>query len=510
MEKTSKLSSAPFSASKVEMWHDDYDVVVVGFGAAGACAAIEAAGAGVRVALFERSSGSGGASGLSDGEIYFGGNGGTPAQRGAGFEDDTEDFRRYLLMAGGPDADEAKVDCYARESLAHYCWLVDQGVPFKGTYLPGKIVAPETDDTLIWSGNEAAWPYCDRAKPAPRGHAVQHVGRNAGRTLMDRLEAKVRALGVEVRCNARVSSLIMSDDPQEIRGIVVQEGGSPRHIRARRAVVLCTGGFCLNQDMVRRHAPATIRLNDPMGDRCDGNGIMMANGIGAETVHMDEVQVTCPWYPPESLVKGIFVNMNGQRFINEDCYHGRVSRMALDQPGDRIFLLVDAKSYAQTCDAARIEIAATGETWAEVEAELAMPPGMLTGTVEFFNRHAAVGKDPMWHKAAKWLAPLDEPPFVALELRIGYSAFIFVTLGGLNTTVDGEVLRADGSRIPGLFAAGRATSGLPRTGYGYSSGMSLADCTFFGRRAGVAAAGQPDRQPAADGACDNVTAHAIG
>ncbi len=80
------------------------DVIVVGFGAAGACAAIEAAQAGAGVTLFEVASGSGGTSALSGGEIYLGGGGGTPAQQQAGFVDDTEDLYRYLLMAGGPDA----------------------------------------------------------------------------------------------------------------------------------------------------------------------------------------------------------------------------------------------------------------------------------------------------------------------------------------------------------------------------------------------------------------------
>ena len=83
--------------------------------------------------------------------------------------------------------------------------------------------------------------------------------------------------------------------------------------------------------------------------------------------------------------------------------------------------------------------------------------------------------------------PLDKAPFVALELNFQTSYFSFFTLGGLNTSVDGEVLRPDGQPVEGLFAAGRCTHGLPAWGHGYSSGLSLADCTFFGRRAGLAA-----------------------
>ncbi len=84
----------PYPAAEVPAWDMVTDVAIIGFGATGACAAIEAAGAGAKVMLFERNSGSGGASGLSGGEIYIGGNGGTDVQRAAGFTDTTEDFRR--------------------------------------------------------------------------------------------------------------------------------------------------------------------------------------------------------------------------------------------------------------------------------------------------------------------------------------------------------------------------------------------------------------------------------
>ncbi len=107
----------PYPAADVAKWDLETDIVVIGFGATGACAAIEAREAGAAVMLFERNSGSGGASGLSGGEIYLGGNGGTEVQRAAGFEDSTEDFAAYLKMAGGPCADDAKCDLYAREAV---------------------------------------------------------------------------------------------------------------------------------------------------------------------------------------------------------------------------------------------------------------------------------------------------------------------------------------------------------------------------------------------------------
>ncbi len=481
-------SARPFRAEAVEHWDIETDVAIVGFGASGACAAIEAAGAGARVSLFEAGSGSGGASAMSGGEIYFGG--GTEVQRAAGFEDTAEALEVYLLMAGGPDADAAKVALYARNSVAHFEWMKEQGVPYKGNYLPGKIIEPSGDDTLIWSGSEEAWPFFEKSKPAPRGHVIQFMGWGGGRKLVDALDARVRALGVDVRADASVLSLI-ADASGRIVGLVARIDNRPHFVRAAKGVILCTGGFCMNNAMLRRYAPEALRCNDPIGERDDGAGILMGMGAGGDAIHMNEFFVTCPWIIPESFVKGIFVNEHGQRFINEDCYHGRVSRAMLDQPGERVFLLLDNAIFAKPLDLARIRIAATGDTWEEVERELGMPQETLASTLRTYNRYALEGHDPVYRKQPPWLKPLNEPPYAALELNFSSSFFSFFTLGGLRTLPSGEVLDSSGAPIPGLFAAGRATSGLPRWGAGYSSGMSLADCTFFGRLAGRKAAGRP-------------------
>jgi succinate dehydrogenase/fumarate reductase flavoprotein subunit len=462
----------------------------VGFGAAGASAAIEAAGAGAKVALFERASGNGGTSALAGGEIYLGGGGGTPAQRLAGFEDKTEDLYRYLMMAGGPDADEAKVRLYADNSLSHFHWLVAQGVPYKDTFVPGKIIEPKTDDCLIWCGSEEAWPFSEHAKPCPRGHTPKWVGWGGGRLLMDVLAKRVETLGVDVRYDSRALALI-ADETGAVRGLVVRIDNAVRYVRAAKGVILCAGGFVMNRDMVKRHAPTLLRSDDPIGTPGDdGSGIQMGMSVGGSAIHMDQGFCTLPFYPPESLVKGIFVNEQGQRFINEDCYHGRIGAHIIEQKGDRIFLLADSAIFARPDEQelARIDIGATGETWDEVEAELGLPEGALTTTVSVYNRHAAKGEDPLFHKAAKWLKPLDEPPFAAFDCKIGQAFYSHFTLGGLDTLPTGEVLTDDRSPVPGLFAAGRTSCGLPRWGKGYSSGMSLADATFFGRQAGLRAA----------------------
>jgi succinate dehydrogenase/fumarate reductase flavoprotein subunit len=474
---------------EVPQWDIEADVLVVGFGASGACAAIEAATSGAKVVLFEAASGSGGASALSGGDMYVGGNGGTLQQNTAGFSDSTEDLYNYLLMAGGPNANEAKVRLYADNSLAHFEWIQAQGVVYKNSFIPEKCVEPFTDDCLIWSGSEEAYPFSEKAKPCPRGHTPQFMGQGAGRYIMDKLQERIEALGVDVRYTTRAQALI-ADEFNRVRGLVFRSEGQTFFARARKGVILCAGGFVMNREMVKRHVPMLLRSNGPIGTIDDGTGIRMGMSVGGATINMGEGFTTTPWYPPSSLVYGIFVNEQGQRFINEDCYHGRVSWHILQQTGDRIFLLQDNSTYARNefADMSRVDIASVGESWEEIETELGLPHNSLVSTVNLYNEYAAKGEDPLFKKAAKWLKPLTDGPFVALDYNINHVFYSSFTLGGLDTLPTGQVRTEDGEVIPGLYAAGRTACGLPSWGQGYSSGMSIADCTFFGRQAGINAA----------------------
>ncbi|MCL5041310.1 MAG: FAD-dependent oxidoreductase [Gammaproteobacteria bacterium] len=485
--KISYSPARPCAFEQVSHWDIETDVIVVGFGAAGACAAIEARASGAQVSVFEVAAAGGGSASWSGGEVYVGGSGGTDVQREHGFTDTTEDLQAYLMMAGGSAADAARVKVYAEQASQHFDWLRAQGVPFKGTYLPGKWIEPPTDDTLLWSGSEQAWPFNEQAKPAPRGHTVQFTGWGGGKVLMEVLCQRAIDAGAEVYYNTRALSLI-ADADRQVRGIVVRRDGKDTFVRARSGVILCAGGFICNTDMVKRFAPDAAECELPVtGGNDDGSGIRMGMSVGAATLNMHEFFATLPFFPPASLVKGIFVNEQGRRFINEDCYHGRVAHHVMRQPNQRAWLLVDNEIFGRPIIQEDIKVTAVGETWEEVESELGLPSGSLVHSVNEFNRYAETGEDPYLHKSQDWLRPLTEPPFAALSYCKGdYQGHAF-TLGGLSTNPDGAVLDADGQPIVGLYAAGRTACGLPRWGEGYSSGLSLGDSTFFGRQAGKAA-----------------------
>lgn len=467
------------------------DVVIVGLGGAGTCAAIEAARAGADVLVLERAEQAGGATALSAADLYFGGNGGTPIQQAAGFEDSTEDFYRYLMLSSGSQADEDKVRLYAEHSRAHFDWMVENGLEFKSSYVAERTMNLLTDDCLIWSGSEAAYPFAQEAKPCPRGHFPRVVGPGGGRVLMDVLGGALARTRARISLCTRALELVVEPDGR-VSGVIVERNGKTETVGARRAVILCAGGFAMNAAMVREHAPRFTNWVTPIGtEGDDGSGIMLGSAVGAATVNLDEGYVSLPFYPPASLVSGILVNEQGQRFINEDCYHGRVGAALLAESGTRRFLIVDDPCFGLPAEVSRIQVVTTARTVTELEQNLGLPAGSLEATVGAYNRHAASGDDPALHKHKQYLRPLETPPFRALDCSLDRVFLPFFTLGGLQTRPTGEVVDTETRVIPGLYAAGRTAAGIPRRGSTYSSGLSVADATFSGRLAGRAAAGLP-------------------
>ncbi len=479
-------SVRPLALADVEHWHRETDVVIAGQGVAGGAAAIEAARAGADVIVLERMTRGGGATALSTGITYFGS--GTSIQRACGFEDSLEDMLAYVRLAAGEHADPERVRLYCENSLEHFQWFVDLGVEFRESFLDDKVTHPLTADCLTFSGNEDCWPFNEQARPVPRGHKPAREG-EAGGYLMEAVLAGTLAAGAEVVNECRVERLVCAPDGRVV-GVAAQRERTPYFVRARRGVVLATGGFIINKEMVAKHAPQLLQCNYPVATQGDdGVGIRMGAAAGAETLNMSEGLVLNAYYPPSSHLKGVLVDGLGRRFVNEDAYLGRTSAAIIERAQGCAYLVVDDEIHGRT--QAAHKVVAVEESFGALGEALGLPQGVLPATMEHYNACAAQGRDPLFHKQPKYLRPLQDPPFGALDCSTAGSIFGVFTLGGLSVRASGEVLDSDSRPIAGLYAAGRCSAGLPREGRTYASGLSIGDASFFGRLAGRSAAAAP-------------------
>jgi succinate dehydrogenase/fumarate reductase flavoprotein subunit len=463
----------------------DVDVLVVGFGIAGGCAAVEAAAAGARVLVLERAPVPGGTSAMAGGHFYLGG--GTAVQRATGHPDSAAEMYAYL-MAVTPWPEPDKIRAYADGSAGHCDWLESLGFQFERSYYPDKAVIQPGTQGLMYTGNEKVWPFRDLAIPAPRGHKVPVPGDTQGaRLVIDLLARRAAELQVGVRFETAVTGLVT--EGSRVCGVRWRCYGQSGELRAG-TVVLAAGGFVMNAEMVAEHVPQLAEKPFVLGTSYDdGLAIRLGVAAGAEALHMDQAFITAPCYPPAQLLTGIIVNREGQRFVAEDSYHSRTSGYVLDQPGSAAFLIVDSAHLVQP-ELPLIPFIDGFDTVQEMEAGLKIPAGRLAATLDAYNADAARGQDRAFHKHADFLAPQDAAPWGAFDLSLGKAMYAGFTLGGLRCTLDGQVQRADGSVIAGLYAAGACAANIAQDGKGYSSGTQLGEGSFFGRRAGRHAAAQ--------------------
>src|SRR4051812_39558720 len=478
----------PVPASSITTWDHEADVVIAGYGIAGAAAAVEATRAGADVLVLERTGSWGGAASMAGGFIYLGG--GTPLQKACGFDDSVDNMTAFLNAAMGPGADANRIADYCAGSVEHFDWLVGCDVRFKAEFFGEPGWEPMGDQGLMYSGGENSYPFNTVATPVPRGHVPQMSHKkqgeaSAGFMLMKPLVESATAAGARALYDVRVQSLIVESDGRVV-GIRARRYGNEMTIRARTGIVLATGSFAYNDAMVAQYAPRITGRPAASIEQHDGQAIRMAQALGADLAHMDATEVAI-FIDPQQLVRGILVNGRGQRYVAEDTYPGRVGQLTLYHQDNTAFLIIDGDAQEEAMASLSPQLMLRPPTWvcetvAELEHEIGLAAGSLQATVSAFNDGAARGEDPLLHKKPQWLRPIGSP-VGAIDLRESTGGF---TLGGLQTSLDAEVLHVSGEPIPGLYAAGRATAGL--AAWGYASGISLGDGSFYGRRAGRTAA----------------------
>ncbi len=484
---------ATIGVADVSSWSDDVDVVVVGFGIAGGCAAVTAAETGARVLVLEKAAAAGGTTSMAGGHFYLGG--GTAVQQATGHEDSAEEMYKYLVaVTEDPELD--KIRAYCDHSVEHFDWLESLGFQFERSYYPGKVVVPPGTEGLSYTGNEKVWPFIDQAKPAPRGHSVPVPGELGGADMVIQLLLKRAAeLGVQFRYETGATNLVVADGV--VQGVAWKHFTETGAVKAK-SVIIAAGGFAMNAEMVAQYTPelgqerktkhhglvAPYILGNPNDD---GLGIKLGVSAGGVAKNLDQAFITAAAYPPEILLTGVIVNKDGHRFVAEDSYHSRTSAFVLEQPDHAAYLIVD-EAHMQMPEMPLIKFIDGYETIAEVEQALGIPSGNLAATLERYNTNAAAGVDPDFHKQPDYLAPQDTGPFAAFDLTLGVAMYSGFTMGGLTVSLDGEVLDESGAVVPGLYAAGACASNIARDGKGYASGVQLGEGSFFGRRAGRHAA----------------------
>lgn len=471
-------------AAAQETWNRETDVVVVGTGAAGTPAAIEAARGGSQVIRLEKVEAVGGNLSHSQGIVYLGG--GTALQQAHGFEDTPDQMFAYLSAFMAPWEDEEFIRFYVDNSVEHYNWFIENGVEFGTEYVPNKVItAGAGEGGLAFCGNEPNYPYNEITPPIPRGHSATGYGAGISAALQAVADAEPN---ITTEVNAPVVQLI-TDEAGRVIGVVAEIGGAREQILARQGVIIATGGYEFNEEMLKRTKMEQYQdLMIPQGSAYRGNtgdGLRMAGGIGARLRNMDQTFHTPFVYPPDARVHSVLVNKEGRRFANEASY-GVVLGDEVVYHQDMIAWLIMNQSVADSVEAAGRPVSdyvAMADTLEELADLIDVPAASLVNEFAFYNEHAANGEDPVFHKPTEFITPLVEGPFYAFDFAANMPA---MTAGHIEINIDTQVLDMEGEAIPGLYAAGQGGAGIGRKFY--NSGVRLGEASFFGRVAGTTAA----------------------
>ena len=305
------------------------------------------------------------------------------------------------------------------------------------------------------------------------------------------LRAEATKEGVGARVNTRAVKLLLDKD-YKIAGAVVHGKHSGYYKVAAKAVVLATGGYGQNKEMVGFYRPTFKNMTSSNNVTSTGDGIKMALNIGASMTDIDWVQA----HPTVGLdsrilisetvrgVGAIMVNVKGARFVNELTTRDRASDAILHQPERRAWLVFDSDLY-NSAKMVRgydhLGMLKKANTVEELAKLCNMDPKTLAETVKSYNGYRKAGKDEAFGRPDMPLA-VEKAPFYAVAVAPG----IHHTMGGVAITPESEVLDIQSRPIPGLYAAGEVTGGVH--GFNRLGGNAVADTVVFGRRSGEHAA----------------------
>ena len=469
------LMNAEAGDSEIIVLEDaTYDVVVIGAGGAGLSAAVEANAAGASVIVIEKMPYAGGNTLLSYAELACPNNW---LQEEQGIEDSVEQFAKEMWEGGGSLAKKELVDIIAANATDAAEWLRDEiGVVYQ--------------DYLVWEGGHSV------------ARAVEPVELGPG--MINHLLNYATSHGVEVALNTKAEELVV-DENGVVTGVVVSRDGQTATISATNGVVLASGGFGANVEMRDHYNTRWETLDESVkttnSPAIVGDGIKMAESIGANLIGMEHIQL----YPFNNPITGvyygieapswsgeglIYVNQNGERFVNEMGMRDERAEGILAQDGyvyaiynqevaDRLNLEEKfASEYAQCLEDG---VFYKDDTLEEIAEHFDINAENLVATMADYNEGIKNNTDKFGRTTA--MVTMEEGPWFIL---VGVVS-VHHTMGGVEINENAEVLNTNGDVIEGLFAAGEVTGGIH--GNNRVGTCAISDITVFGRIAGRNAAG---------------------
>lgn len=489
--------AAPAAPSGLpEKWDKEAEVVVVGFGGAGASAAIEAADTGASVILLEKLPMPGGNSVISSGSFAAPG---SPIQKAEGIEDSPEKMYEYWMSAGLGVTDPELTRTICENALEAWEWLTN--------------IAGRPPEELWGNLGFTASPFVAEEDVLRRTHRGLLEG-NAGAWEFAAVEAAVRERsGIEVLLEAGASALIVDVEGQVVGVEVETAGGEKQNLKATRAVVLTTGDFSRNDDMAKAFSIETLYSVKRTAPGSTGDGIRMAQKIGAALSCMEGTMgglVSIKPGNPAGVPKGkhILVNTVGARYVNEGARYAEaelnnywIAYRTFQQDGHKGFAIMDeavgkdgGSALVSTFSDDLAEDIEKGyvvkaDTIEELATKCGMLPAILRETIDVWNEDVAAGVDRLFGRTTGMrgatMLPIDQPPFYAVEL----TGSTITTHGGVKTNGKAQVINVAGQVIQRLYAAGSTVGGFIGPFYQHSGG-GIAQAYTMGRFAGQNAAAE--------------------